>query len=116
MSHQRVTVTRRSGTTGEDYPHDMNTVDFINLVLVLIVIIVLAKFSTQLHKTTQQMRAMVARDAENVERLEATINRMEAATVVVAHNLADSVSRANATVGPDGAAADAALRTEDVVS
>ncbi len=41
------------------------------------------------------------------------LTRMEAATHVVADNLADSVSRADATNGPEGAAADAALRTGD---
>ena len=52
-----------------------------------------------------------------VDRLEAlhiggTLTRMEKAAAVVAANLAASVDRANATDGPEGAAADAALRTE----
>lgn len=42
-----------------------------------------------------------------------TLDRMESATHVIAENLADSVSRADATEGPEGAAADAALRTGD---
>jgi hypothetical protein len=41
------------------------------------------------------------------------LTRMEAADGVVAENLASSVSRADATEGPEGAAADAALRTGD---
>ncbi len=45
--------------------------------------------------------------------LSETLDRMEHATEVVAGNLAESVSRADATEGPDGAAADAALRTGD---
>lgn len=47
-------------------------------------------------------------------RLGTTLDRMERAAQVVADNLAASVERANAATGPDGAAADAALRTEDL--
>lgn len=56
----------------------------------------------------------------SADRLEAVLSRMETsdATVargrtLIADNLASSVSRADATVGPEGAAADAALRTGD---
>ena len=42
-----------------------------------------------------------------------SLDRIEAGDLVVADNLASSVHRADATVGPDGAAADAALRTGD---
>lgn len=49
----------------------------------------------------------------SLRRLERALARMEAATAVVASDLAESVARADATEGPEGAAADAALRTGD---
>lgn len=59
-------------------------------------------------------------DEDKRQHLTNVVDRMEQATFVVADqrtaikdNLADSVSRADATEGPDGAAADAALRTGD---
>jgi hypothetical protein len=55
----------------------------------------------------------VKKNSLQQDRLEATVDRMEKETKVVASNLADSVSRADATIGPEGAAADAALRTGD---
>lgn len=85
---------------------------FANVVLDLVLIVVIVKFATQLHKTTQQMNNIISRDLENTKRLEATVDRMEAATKVVAKNLAQSVSRADAAEGEDGSAADAALRSE----
>ena len=51
-----------------------------------------------------------------LRQMKATLDRMEAATQVVAENLASSVSRADATQGPEGAAADAALRTGDTAA
>lgn len=80
----------------------MEFVAFINVILLLVLIVALIRFATQLHLL-----------GENNARMEATVDRMEAATEVVAENLADSVSRADATLGPEGAAADAALRTGD---
>lgn len=77
----------------------------INIVLDVIIAVVLVRFATQLHRVS-----------ENNARLEATVNRMERADEVVASNLESSVSRADATVGPDGAAADAALRTGDTAA
>lgn len=44
------------------------------------------------------------------------LSRIEAGDAVVADNLASSVSRADATEGPEGAAADAALRTGDTAA
>ena len=72
----------------------------------LILLIALIVFAGRLHKLTAMLEI-------NSKRLEETVNRMEAATFVVADNLADSVHRADATNGPEGAAADAALRTGD---
>lgn len=69
----------------------------------------LANTAGELRKAARQRTALVE-----------TLDRMEGATVIVqegrdtiAGNLADSVSRADATEGPEGAAADAALRTGD---
>lgn len=80
----------------------MAVVDIVMIALLLVLIVTLIRFATQLHRLS-----------ENNARLEATVDRMERATEVVAENLESSVSRADATVGPDGAAADAALRTGD---
>lgn len=77
-------------------------IDIVMIVLLLVLIVTLIRFATQLHRL-----------GENNARLEATVDRMESATEVVADNLASSVSRADATDGPEGAAADAALRTGD---
>lgn len=47
----------------------------------------------------------------SLRRLEKALARMEAATAVVASDLAESVARADATEGEAGEAADAAART-----
>lgn len=75
------------------------------IVLDAVLVVALIRFATQLHRL-----------GENAARLEATIDRMERATEVVADNLESSVSRADATNGPEGAAADAALRTGDTAA
>lgn len=62
---------------------------------------------------SDDLAAVAIRATEQRATVTATLDRMETATHVVAENLADSVSRADATEGPDGAAADAALRTGD---
>jgi ABC-type transporter Mla subunit MlaD len=73
----------------------------------------------RLEDTVNRMEAAAQVVAANLaankqpQRMEETVDRMEAASHVVADNLASSVSRADATEGPDGAAADAALRTGD---
>lgn len=63
----------------------------------------------------------VRRMEDAVDRLEAldiggTLERMQQAAELVKDNLAESVSRADATEGPEGAAADAALRTGDTAA
>ena len=68
-----------------------------------------AAVATNLARTAPQLKLAASQRADLV----IALDRMEHATEVVADNLADSVSRADATVGPDGAAADAALRTGD---
>ena len=86
------------------------------LVVLLALVLALLVFASILRDTAYQLQERRAADTEAQARLEVTLARMEAATVVVADNLADSVSRADATIGPDGAAADAALRTGDSAS
>lgn len=83
----------------------MEALSVITMILMVILIVALIRFATQLHRLS-----------ENAARLEATVDRMERATEVVAANLESSVSRADATEGPEGAAADAALRTGDTAA
>lgn len=80
--------------------------EIVSPALNIVMVIVLLVFAKRLHGLTSELN-------ENTTRLEATVDRMEAATFVVAENLASSVSRADATEGAEGAAADAALRTGD---
>lgn len=121
------------------------------LIILLAMVISLLVFSKRLHTLTYDLGVATKQNADQNERLEATVDRMEdatrvvaenlagtltgldeaarqrltqgatmdrmeAATVVVAENLASSVSRADATEGPEGAAADAALRTGDTAA
>ncbi len=91
----------------------MGMSEFLVLIVMLILVIALVKFTAVLNEISSRLEREVDRSKYAQDRLEATVNRMELATKVVAHNLADSVSRADATDGPEGAAADAALRTGD---
>lgn len=83
----------------------MAIVDIVMIVLLAVLIVTLIRFATQLHRLS-----------ENNARLEATVDRMERATEIVAENLESSVARADATEGGEGAAADAALRTGDTAA
>lgn len=83
------------------------------LVVMVILVIALLKFTAEMRSLTTENRRIAEDAAKNLLRLEKTVDRIEATDKVVAGNLADSVSRADATKGPEGAAADAALRTGD---
>ena len=93
------------------------------LVSMILVVVALQRVQTTVNRmeTAAQIVAVdLAATANDLRRaavqrstMGQTLDRMEAGDQVVAHNLADSVSRADATVGPEGAAADAALRTGD---
>lgn len=85
----------------------------IELTVIVIVVVCLIVFARRFHELIEKLERQVTTDHVQQDRLEATVDRMEKASHIVADNLADSVSRADATEGPDGAAADAALRTGD---
>lgn len=67
----------------------------------LVLLLFLRRISYEMHQT--------------LDKLQKTVDAMTKADAKVAVDLANSVSRADATVGPEGAAADAALRTGDTV-
>lgn len=110
--------------------------DFANLLSAVVLVaffcgvIIFAKGLRRLEATVDRMEAqtkVVAHDlAATAAELKVaakqrttqgeTLDRMEMAAHVIADNLADSVSRADATQGPEGAAADAALRTGDTAA
>lgn len=76
--------------------------DLVLIVLVLILTLALLRF-------TAELRALSTNNA----RLEVILMRMERATVVVASDLAHSIQRADNASGPEGSAADAALRSPE---
>lgn len=85
------------------------------ILLMAVLVIALIKTTTVLYSVAQQ--AEEANDEKRIllNRLEATVNRMEKATKVVAENLASSIDRADhADDAIPGASADAALRTGDL--
>lgn len=78
----------------------------LSVLVILVLPITLAVALTNFNRHLRRLR-------ETTALLVATVQRMERADGVVATNLASSISRADATNGPEGAAADAALRTGD---
>jgi hypothetical protein len=121
--------------------NDISYGELIQFAFYVVLLVTLLTFAKRLHALTTVLATNTSRLEATVDRMEEAtkvvasdlaatldglveaaeqrlvqgeaIDRMEAATHVVADNLADSVSRADATEGPDGAAADAALRTGD---
>jgi hypothetical protein len=85
----------------------------LTVMLMLIIVVFLIRTAYLLNHAAATAERSKEDYMHLLRRLEKTITRMENATGVVAHDLAESVARADATDGPDGAAADAALRTGD---
>lgn len=94
----------------------MPAAEILLMATVFALVITMLIFARRFHALSNRLEIQLNTDRDQQNRLESTLQRMEAATKVVAENLADSVSRADATEGPDGAAADAALRTGDTAA
>jgi cell division protein FtsL len=83
------------------------------LPVLAILVAALLIFAKQLNEMIHKLAEQVAQDRIQQTRLEATIDRMERATKVVAHDLEASIGRADkADDSIPGASADAALRPE----
>ena len=82
---------------------------FVSIVIVtaLVLIVIMLRQIVQTAKLINDEELML------LKRLESILDRIQLGDEVVAKGLADSVARADATVGPDGAASDASLRTRD---
>lgn len=84
------------------------------ITLGVLVILVLAQLflAHELRESIQEVKKTNMIEMHLLMRLEKTVARIEAADKIVAHNLSDSVSRADlADDAIPGASADAALRT-----
>jgi hypothetical protein len=106
------------------------TIGFVIPIILLFGMVIFVQSQKQIQSTVTRMEVatrVVAEDLSSTARdlrlaasqritMGNTLDRMEAETHVVADNLASSVSRADATIGPEGAAADAALRTGDTAA
>lgn len=94
----------------------MDFSDFVALLVLVAFWFAAAYFGRGLARLEQAVRRLeraAAVVAVNLAQstLEETVDRMEAATKVVAADLASSIQRADDAEGPDGSAADAALRS-----
>lgn len=94
----------------------MFTAEIVLMVVLLIFItgllLILYRFNKMMYDQMQQLAVNVQTDRAQQERLEATLDRMERHTGVVARDLAETIERADAAdEDTPGAAADAAHRT-----
>lgn len=92
----------------------MPAAEIIILIVLAVLVIALISFARQFHDLMQRLANQVEADRVQQERLEATVDRLEAGAGVVAKNLASSIDRADAADDTvPGSSADAALRTGD---
>lgn len=92
---------------------DTTGLQIASIVVLVLLIVALIVFVLAFHRLTNKLTIAANRVLFHEINMQKAVQRLEDGAKEVAANLAASVGRADATEGPEGAAADAALRTGD---